>query len=1228
LYPLTAPLLLTTAVTLRSDKGAGVTVIDGQGDTTTNRCVVISNEYATVQGFTVVGGLSTGEGGGILVSGGIVRDCVITSNSAASGGGLFIRNGKAVDCTISDNTAGTGGGVAFSQVASLRKCMIIGNHASIGGGVFMKDGSEQMVENCKVLGNTAEDRGGGVNTWNNGTVNNCLIVGNTASNSGGGVNTDWNWSGVRSAYFNNCTIADNWAATDGGLASSFSGAVMRNCIVDGNANGSADDGYDMAYCCIQTAGSGVGIVTNAPRFIDPTAGDYRLMPTSPCIEAGTNMDWMYGATDIEGNPRIINRRADIGACEFAGLSECDFAAPVRSGPESVIVTFDGISLSGTNASVPIYFWDFNDDGTWDMQGPDLTHVTNTYTNYGFYSVTLMVSNLAGQVLATTKRDYVKVGPAVVYVSLAGGHVPPFGDWVTAATNLQDAVDLGADGSVVLMTNDTYVLPRRVRIVDGIELRGLNPEEETTLDGKGVSSGVYIDHPGAVVSGLTITNCTADGLGEDGAGGAVFIGRGGTVRNCTLGGNRAASNGGGVCLLGGGMVSNCLIIGNSALSGAGVYFAFAGQVVDSTISNNVSRDQGGGAFMEGGGDLYRNKITCNTAPRRGGGVFTAHLGDIHDCEITGNTSRFGGGIFSYYNGSSQRCGIWNCRIANNTVSDFGGGVSLAHGGYWSGSIRNCLIVGNSAANGGGVDVTTYGEIFNCTIVDNTASGKGGGVHGHFFGGSENAWVYDTIIVSNRASTAANYYMCSYDHCCTQPAVTGGGNMTNDPQFVNALAGDYHLAASSPCKDSAGSRSWMETGSDLDDHPRITGGVADRGCYEFALGQGSVSGILIPNEATVDGGRWQLINGPDTGWRNSDAVISGLPPGTYTVGYRSIGAGWVTPPRQLIDVVPGQSTVSTGRYTRCGSALCVLVPSVVRGRGARWRLTGGPDMAWQESDALVTNLPPGLYGMTFNTVGGWTSPSDRPIVIGKGQTTNIVASYSPWGDVSFLIESRAAREGGAHWRLTTGYDTSWQESGSLVTNLPPGPYTVSFEPVSGLNAPLDVQVDVIDGTVNYQMASYLSYCGIYCVIEPKRARAAGARWQLMNCYNSGWMESYSTITNLAPGDYTLTFQHVDGWLEPVDRTVTVARDQDTSLTVSYGEPVLHYGLQAFLGESYFVVYWDSPSGWAFSLYSTTNLLSPQWVTNRYQVPGQGGQTSYLEHDLSIRNLFFRMEAERQY
>lgn len=70
-----------------------------------------------------------------------------------------------------------------------------------------------------------------------------------------------------------------------------------------------------AYSCSPDLTAGVdGNITGNPLFV--AEGDYHFLAGSPCIDAGTNQPWMTSATDLDGNPRIVNSIVDIGAYEW------------------------------------------------------------------------------------------------------------------------------------------------------------------------------------------------------------------------------------------------------------------------------------------------------------------------------------------------------------------------------------------------------------------------------------------------------------------------------------------------------------------------------------------------------------------------------------------------------------------------------------------------------------------------------------------------------------------------------------------------------------------------------------------------------------------------------------------------------------------------------------------------------------------------------------------------
>jgi hypothetical protein len=101
--------------------------------------------------------------------------------------------------------------------------------------------------------------------------------------------------------------------------------------------------------------------------------------------------------------------------------------------------------------------------------------------------------------------------------------PPFTNWPTAATNIQDAVDASVDGDEVVVTNGVYAnggramygtMTNRVAIDRALLVRSVNgplmtfitgqPSPITTTNGDGAIRCVYLG-TNAVLSGFTLTN---------------------------------------------------------------------------------------------------------------------------------------------------------------------------------------------------------------------------------------------------------------------------------------------------------------------------------------------------------------------------------------------------------------------------------------------------------------------------------------------------------------------------------------------------------------------------------------------------------------------------------------------------------------------------------------------------------------------------------------------------
>jgi len=71
--------------------------------------------------------------------------------------------------------------------------------------------------------------------------------------------------------------------------------------------------------------------------------------------------------------------------------------------------------------------------------------------------------------------------------------------------------------------------------------------------------------------------------------------------------------------------------------------------------------------------------------------------------------------------------------------------------------------------------------------------------HPGGGAFYGTLNNCIVYFNSAASSPNYSWGAFNYSCTTPYPGGTGNITNDPQFVNAAAGDYRLLSNSPCND---------------------------------------------------------------------------------------------------------------------------------------------------------------------------------------------------------------------------------------------------------------------------------------------------------------------------------------------------------------------------------------------------------------------------------------------
>ena len=294
---------------------------------------------------TLARNLAGRNGGGASECRGTMLECLVMANRADYGGGLRSWDGPIRGSTIAGNTADQGGGLCCCT-GPITENMITGNTAHMLGGGIM--GVSDVTRNA-IIGNFAGDVGGGVLSAGHVIAAN-LIAHNTAQNIGGGVIAE-------AGYVHGNTIVNNVAGlSGGGIAATilFKAGQGRpcseqieillsqtyqlpppsvaNCAVWGNqAPEDPQIWHDypdesvVTYSCIQDwDAGGEGNTSANPMFVDFDGGDYRLLPSSPCIDSADGDS--APETDITGrarwdHPEVPNTGigsppyADMGAYE-------------------------------------------------------------------------------------------------------------------------------------------------------------------------------------------------------------------------------------------------------------------------------------------------------------------------------------------------------------------------------------------------------------------------------------------------------------------------------------------------------------------------------------------------------------------------------------------------------------------------------------------------------------------------------------------------------------------------------------------------------------------------------------------------------------------------------------------------------------------------------------------------------------------------------------------------
>ena len=551
------------------------TVIDGNDNGSVVTFAGTENSNCLLTGFTITSGHASMWGGGIFgnFTNATITHCVITDNTAVDGGGIDSCNGIISHCIVTKNIGNIGAG--------LSRC--------------------------------------------HGFITHCLVIHNGHGTSfGGGINSC-------DATILNCTIVSN---EDKGISGCH--GSITNCIIWYNPGGISESS-NPTYSCWPDCTSGTGNINADPLFINPAAGDYHLLTNSPCVNAGDPCSTTGpGETDIDGEPRIINRFIDMG------IDEVNYEGPLlKISPVEFefFVYPDGLNpqpqtMSISNMGLGTLNWEITEDCNWLQALPSAGDSTVELDNV---ALSVDISTLAPQdyncqLIVSDPNAVHSPQSARVYLYFLKEYHVPSPNYPT----IQSAIDAASYRDIVVVEPNTYY--ENINL-DGknITVMSINPDDqdiiETTIidanrNGRPVTfSGIETEF--CELTGFTIT-------------GGNILGAGGGI----LGNNTQAQ------------ITKCIIIHNEAGYGGGLAFC------DGKISKCWIRDHFAG---HDGAGLYRCNalisnclITDNHAHHYGGGLYDCD-GDITNCTITRNGAAGGG-----RGAGLDRCNgnITNCIISRN------------------------------------------------------------------------------------------------------------------------------------------------------------------------------------------------------------------------------------------------------------------------------------------------------------------------------------------------------------------------------------------------------------------------------------------------------------------------------------------------------------------------------------------------------------------------------------
>lgn len=698
--------LISSSNALRSDNAEHVLTMNLNNSVANN----INDAVSVLDGFTIVGGHASVNGGGVLVTGHETYSCAYRIERCFFFNNYAVQNGGAI---YVDAYAGK----LTANESYINQCVVYNNEAGLiaevankGGGIYIA--GKGTVVNTSIFNN----ENGGVRISPNASVLNSTIARNTVAGVdltvSGGAND--NAKVVNTVVWGNTTLFSEF--TPGFRNSSYhevEGEGPNRMDNFGNVYVS-DKNNDRSQASPFFASP--SLKTSFDRDFNWLYNAYPLwnwqaLEGSAFIDKGQDDAYAsatYGGYDLGGSARKVGDATDIGAYEFQAVSAdrilrvkpdgndanngSDWGNALRSVQEAI----NRLAERGQGGEVWVKAGTYQPSVYMSGESTDRSAAfvmkdgVSVYGGFeGNEETRAERDNKKGSMPWQYTHPTVFVGNAYGGAATGGGGKCEYNEadnkWSVTGSN---------SNHVVWFANLDGTAFKNVTVLDGVTIKGGSAQEtvgtkENFFGDRG--AGVYM------AGNAYLTNCVVTENAATGKGGGVYL-YGGRIIGSLLY-NNEGQQGGAVYVDNSGIVLRSMLTNNSGYDGAAVYMVSDTEWTDgsmhpeyqilstSVVSNNTSRHNGA-VYCNQGGVMLQTTMVNNVS-----------VGTVDPAD---NESAQTGGLYVKGYGLSVNSVLWNNLIKERnvpmyavnptvkTVRFFNTAVSGMNNSVWNNTLQQDMV----------------------------------------------------------------------------------------------------------------------------------------------------------------------------------------------------------------------------------------------------------------------------------------------------------------------------------------------------------------------------------------------------------------------------------------------------------------------------------------------------------------------------------------------------------